>query len=196
MTSKGNSMFKYFNAMFLLFFIFSGCSNIPPTEEIENDITIINTEIENAKATAQDYSGGLLALLIKIRIETLKSTKTMLEQKKNGYKRFIPLSYSIDGKTYLPPDNKNELLNSLNNDLEDLQKDLSKAEKESSQYSHGLLGVLSLTQVATIKNSISFLNQKKLLLKYDIPYYSIMPNTTESSEPGFEPTPGEDIEKF
>ena len=176
--------------------LFSGCSNIPSTEEIDKDISLLNEEISNAQATAQEYSRGLLAVLATVRLETLKTTKVMLEQKKNGYKRFIPLTYSIDGKRYSPPENKDNLLNDLNNDLESLQEDLTKAEKESAQYGGGLLGVFSLTQVATVKNSIAFLKQRSLLLKYDIPYYSLIPNTAGSGEPGFKPTPGKDIDKF
>lgn len=189
-------MGRYFNVIVLTIFIFAGCSNIPSTEEIDKDITILDTEINEAKGTVQEYSGGLLAVLANVRLETLKATKTMLEQKKKGYQRFIPLSYTIDGKKYSPPANKNDILKALNNDLKILQGDLSKAEKESAQYGGGLLGVLSLTQVATVKNSLAFLEQRRLLLKHDIPYYSIIPNVSESSEPDFKPTPGKDIDKF
>jgi len=120
----------------------------------------------------------------------------MLEQKKTGLKRYIPISYAIDGKKYSQPENKNDLLEELERDIESLKNDLAKAEKESKQYSGGLLGVISLTQVATIKNSIVLLDQKRLLLKHDIPYYSIIPTASKSNEPSFNPTPGKDIDKF
>lgn len=120
----------------------------------------------------------------------------MLAQKENGFRRYIPLSYLIDGKEYAPPENKEVLLQELTDDLKDLQQDLSKAEEESAKYGGGLLGVLSLTQVATIENSIAFLNQRRLLLKHDIPYYDIVPAPSGKSKPGFTPTPGEDIDKF
>ena len=120
----------------------------------------------------------------------------MLEQKKSGLKRYIPVSYSIDGKKYSPPENKQELLQDLEKDIKDLKNDLIEAEKESEQYGGGLLGVLSLTKVATVKKPIAFLDQKRLLLKHDIPYYSVFPDTSEKSEPGFKPTSGKDIDKF
>jgi hypothetical protein len=131
-----------------------------------------------------------------VRLETIQSTKAMLEQKKTGLKRYIPISYAIDGKKYSQPENKNDLLEELERDIESLKNDLAKAEKESKQYSGGLLGVISLTQVATIKNSIVLLDQKRLLLKHDIPYYSIIPTASKSNEPSFNPTPGKDIDKF
>ncbi|MBN1546464.1 MAG: hypothetical protein JW902_07390 [Syntrophaceae bacterium] len=189
-------MKRYLNIIFLALFLLSGCSNVPSTEEINGDITTLETEIKDANATVQHYSGGLLYILANVRLETLKTTKTMLEQKRSGLRRYIPLSYSIDGKKYTVPANKDELLQELNDDLENLQQDLSKAEMESSKYGGGLLGLLSLVQVSTVENSIAFLNQRRLLLKHDIPYYSIVTAPSGSLEPSFKPTPGEDINKF
>jgi hypothetical protein len=189
-------MLNYFKTLFFAILILSGCSNVPSTEELDSDIGLLDKEIKEATVTAQDYSGGLLALIVNVRLETLQSTKTMLELKKTGLKRYIPVSYSVDGKKYSPPDNKNELLQELKQDIENLKIDLAKAEKEGDQYVGGLLGVLSLTQVATVKNSLAFLEQRQLLLKHDIPYYSILPATSKSKEPSFKPTPGEDIDKF
>lgn len=189
-------MFNYFKILFLAILLLAGCSNVPSTEEIDSDIGLLDKEIKEATATVQDYSGGLLAILANVRLETLQSTKAMLEQKKTGLKRYIPVSYSVDGKKYSPPENKNDLLQELKQDIENLKNDLAKAEKESDQYGGGLLGVLFLTQVATEKNSIAFLEQRRLLLKHDIPYYSILPATSKSNEPSFKPTPGKDIDKF
>lgn len=189
-------MFNYFKMLFLGILLLAGCSNIPSTEQIDSDIGLLDKEIKEATVTVQDYSGGLLSILANVRLETLKSTKAMLEQKKTGLKRYIPVSYSVDGKKYSPPENKDDLLKELEQEIENLKNDLAKAEKESEQYGGGLLGVLSLTQVATIKNSIAFLEQRRLLIKHDIPYYSILPAASKSNEPSFKPTPGNDIDKF
>lgn len=189
-------MFNYFKILSLTILLLAGCSNVPSTEEIDSDMGLLDKEIKEATATVQDYSGGLLAILANVRLQTLQSTKTMLLQKKTGLKRYIPVSYSVDGKKYSAPENKNHLLQELKQDIENLKDDLAKAEKESDQYRGGLLGVLSLTQVATVKNSIAFLEQRRLLLKHDIPYYSILPATSKSNEQSFKPTPGKDIDKF
>ncbi len=196
MHSRRPLMFNYFKILFLTILLLAGCSNVPSTEEIDSDMGLLDKEIKEATATVQGYSGGLLAILANVRLETLQSTKTMLLQKKTGLKRYIPVSYSVDGKKYSPPENKNHLLQELKQDIENLKDDLAKAEKESDQYGGGLLGVLSLTQVATVKNSIAFLEQRRLLLKHDIPYYSILPATSKSNEQSFKPTPGKDIDKF
>jgi len=189
-------MFNYFKILFLAILLLAGCSNVPSTEEIDRDIGLLDKDIEEATTIVQDYSGGLLAILANVRLGVLQSTKAMLDQKKTGLKRYISISYSVDGKKYSPPENKNDLLQELKQDIESLKIDLVKAEKESEQYGGGLLGVLSLTKLATVENSIAFLEQRRLLLKHDIPYYSILPTASKSNEPTFKPTPGKDIDKF
>lgn len=84
----------------------------------------------------------------------------------------------------------------LNDELDKLRKDLSKAEFESSKYSGGLIKVLDLTRIASVQNSIVFLEQKRLLLKHDIPIYSIVTKASSESRDEFKKTPGEDINKF
>jgi len=189
-------MKNYLCTVAVLVIFISACTNIPSSEDIEKDIATLEQNIKEANENVESYSGGLLLMLSKLRLETFKSTKAMLEQKKSGFNRFIPISYTIDGKKYSPPQNKQELLTEIDKDLNDLKKNLQLAEKESKRYGRGLLGVLSLTKVATEQNSIAFLNQRRILLKHDIPYYSILPQAHEKSGSGFKATPGKDIDKF
>jgi len=176
--------------------LLSGCYEYPSTEEIDGDLAILKDEINDAKANTEKYAGGLLSILASVQLETLKSTKSMLEQKKKGFQRYIPITYTVDGKGYSPPANKGKLLEELTIDIDKAKEELSKAELESSKYGGGLLGVLSLTQVATSNNTLAFLNQRRLLLKYDIPYYNIVPAPPRDQEPDFKATPGEDIDKL
>ncbi len=189
-------MFNYFKILLLGILFVTGCSNIPSTEEIDNDIAKIDREIKEATTTVQNYSGGLLSVLASVRLETLKTTKAMLEQKRTGFKRYIHVTYTVNGNKYSPPKDKDKLLEEIKKDIENLENELKEAKEESKQYGGGLLGVLSLTRVATIKNSIAFLEQRRLLLKHDIPYYSILPADSKNNEPGFKATPGRDIDKF
>lgn len=201
MQSAISNMFMilhHWKTLFVILAMFSctGCSNVPSTKELDKDISILNKEIAEASKTAQKYSGGLIAALVNVRLETLKSTKAMLEQKEIGSRRYIPISYSVEGKKYSPPKNKDELLISLKHDIDKLQRDLVEADKKNQQYKGGLLGVLVLTQVETIRNSIVFLEQKRLLLKYDIPFYSIFSDASGAKGASFKKTPGKDIDKF
>ncbi len=185
------------NLVVIVFTIFlTGCVSIPSTEELDEDINTLSNEIKEVTTTVESYSGGALYLLAKVRLETLESTKVMLEQKKKGLNRFISISYSIDGKKYVPPPNKDELLHDLENDLSELNTSLIEAELESTKYGSGLSGMLSLTEAATLRNSKVLLQQQIYLLKHDIPSYAIYSNDETYEQSDFQPTPGEDIDKF
>ena len=175
--------------------LLSACNKIPSTSELESDIASVEIKINDARKSVSEYQGGLLSILASFRLETLLVTKAMLEQKKSGLKRFIPVSYTVDGKGYMPPSNKQQLLQDIEKDITKLRKQLEEAEMESQGYSGGLLGVLSLTNTVTVKVSIAFLEQRMLLLKHDVPYYA---HLAERNEDGidFVPTPGKDVDKF
>ena len=175
--------------------LLSACSDIPSTSDLETDIASVEKEINDARKTVSEYQGGLLSILASTRVETLLVTRAMLEQKKTGLKRFIPTSYSVDGKKYVPPSNKQQLIREVEQDITKLKKQLEEAEMENQNYSGGLIGVLSSTSVVTIKTSIDFLEQRMLLLKHDIPYYSLLTAPSDKDK-GFIPTQGEDIDKF
>lgn len=181
--------------LIMIFILLSGCTKIPSSEEIEKDIAEIKKAIRIAQKEAESY-GGLLEVLAKIRIETLKTTQAMLNQKSTGLKRYIPIKYTIDGKNYKAPENKNELINEINKDIKELRDELNSGKTESAKYGGGLLLSLSLARESAIKNSLTFLNQRKLLLKHDIPFYSIVPILNNGRGNEFQKAPGKDSDKF
>ena len=175
--------------------LLSACTDIPSTNDIATDMASVENEINDARKTVSEYSGGLLFILASTRLETLLVTRAMLEQKKSGLKRFISTSYSVDGRKHVPPSNKQQLIREIEQDITKLKKQLEEAEMESQNYSGGLIGVLSSTSIVTIKISIAFLEQRMLVLKHDIPYYSLI-DELDGKDKNFIPTPGEDIDKF
>ena len=189
-------MYKCLSFLMISTLVLIGCPNTPSTKELDQDIAKLEAEIKESKSVLDDYSGGLIAVLSRVRLQVLQSTKAMLEQKKMGFRRYIHITYTIDGKKYFPPKNKDKLLKEIKQDINNLKSELEEAKEESKRYEGGLLSVLSLTHIATIKNSIAFLEQKQLLLKYDIPYYAILPVNSKNEELVFKPTPGKDIDKF
>lgn len=176
----------------------AGCTNPPSTSEIDADIEELNAKITEAADDLSKFDGGALAVLAKLRLETIKSTKDMIEQKKIGINRFIKIAYTVDGEKYSVPENKVELLKGIDEDLKALHIDRDKAEHEALMYGGGLLGALALMNLYTVKNSIAFLDQKRLLLKHDIPSYAILPEKEREDEgkSGFKATPGRDVDKF
>jgi len=192
-------MKKLAKAILILFLLITlgSCGNVPSTEDLDKDIAELTKEIKVTENEVNKYSGGLLKILLEIRKEILINTQLMLEQKRSGLKRFIHINYNIDGNKYLPPENKNDLLKNIQDEMKLLQNDISKARKESNRYSGGLIKVLIEIRAATLENSLAFVSQRELLLKYDIPFYSIIPKSgNDGKGQKFKATPGEDIEKF
>lgn len=189
---------KIFQPLFCGFLLL-GCFScqVPSTEELDKEISKIEKEIISVNNESEKYSGGLIKALIDIRKETFKNTKTILEQKKLGIKRFIPVTYTIDGEKYSPPDNKMELINDIQMDIEKLERGAEKIQKKSNKYTGGLIKVMLQMELATVENNVAFLEQRKLLLKHDIPLYTVMPKLdNKKSDKEFKPTQGKDISKF
>lgn len=173
------------------------CGNVPSTDDLDKHIAELSKEIKSAENDANMYSGGLLKILIEVRKEILTNTKLMLEQKRSGLKRFIHINYNIDGKKYSAPDNKNNLLKNIQNEMISIRNNILKAKKESNRYSGGVIKVLIDVKAATLENSLAFLKQRELLLKYDIPFYAAIPESGAGGKGSeFKPTPGKDVEKF
>lgn len=175
--------------------VLSGCMKYPSAKDLEADIYRIDQQLIEAKQEKEKYGDGLLSILISLRIETLLNTRAMLQQKATGINRFIPLTYSINGELYTPPDNKSMLIAEIDEDLTKLRSDHDAAIAESEKYSGGLLQVLSLTKATTTENTIVMLEQRKMLLMHDIPTYTIL-GLKDTNETGYKATPGEDIDKF
>ena len=185
-----------FRMLFLCLLILTGCSEIPSTDKIDKDIATIESEIKEAKGVIEKYSGGLLKKMAQIRLEVLKSTKTMLNQKKIGLNRYIPISYSINGKKYTPPNNKSELILELSQEIKKLESDLLNAHEESSRYSGGFLKLTSLMQEATVKNTIAFAEQRYFLLKHDVPYFHFLAETSKNKDTYTKPATKEDLDNL
>lgn len=180
----------------LLLFCLS-CNKPPSTEELDADIATLNHEIKKAETESKQYSGGLIKILIDIKNDILTNSKLMLEQKRTGLKRFININYTVSGEKYLPPPNKDDLLKNIHNEINNINNEISKAQRESDRYTGGLIKVLLDVKTATLANSLVFLKQKELLLKYDIPFYSVIPKSNgEEGKKQFKITPGKDIDKF
>lgn len=181
----------------LLLFTLGSCGNVPTTDELDKDIAELTKAIKATENEVKKYSEGLLKTLLELNKDILTNTKLMLEQKRSGFKRFIPIKYNIDGKKYLPPNNKEDLLKTIQDEIINVQNDIAKARKESDRYSGGLIKVLAEVKAATLENSLAFITQRELLLKYDIPFYAIVPQSDAAEkDKKFKATPGHDIDKF
>ena len=121
-----------------------------------------------------------------MRLETLKTTKAMLEQKRASWLRRISLAYTIDGKIFPPIEQS--VLASLEEDIAKQRNEIAKSEVEASQYSGGLLQSMLLLTTATQRSSLAFIEMRYFATKWGIPLYlsteKSMTNRDNPSSPG------------
>lgn len=153
--------------------------------DLEKDIQAVSLQIDAAEKENVQYSGGLVKSLIILRLQILKNTKVMLEQKKYALKHGIPVKYTCKGEIYQPTPADQTAIQEIESDIRNQEAKLSEAEVENAKYSGGLVKAMILSQISTIKNTIAMLEQRKLTAKYGIPLFAFAkeePATTQIKE--------------
>ena len=193
MQATGHKM-MYLLLLLLCFFATIGCDQIPSTKDLDKDIDILRKQVEQINQDAAQY-GGLVHTLMLIRTNVVKNTLAALEQKATGYKRFIPITYTINLKEF-DIRNKDDQLKGLDASILEIKTQIKSAEEENNRYSGGLLKALILTRKAIAENTLAFLEQKRMLLKHDIPIVTVMPDpkqlNEDKSKNSFQKSPGSD----
>ena len=164
------------------------------TETLQKEIDYVQSEIVSAEAENEKYSGGLIQSLIALRIETLKQTRAMLEQKRSGLAQGIRVNYTIDGKRYAPPPDKTEQLERIRQEIAGNQSKIDAQKAEAARYSGGLVLAMKLSSVATAEQTQAMLHQWRVALEFDLPLYAStkVTESSGSSSDSEEPTQQED----
>ena len=143
----------------------------PPSGEIAADIAAIDMRLRQAEAEDARLAGGLVKALLGSEMGILRQTRAMLQQRASSWTFGIGLRYSVDGQSFVPPPNAPEQLATVEAEIAQTKEKLAAAEAEAARYSGGLVQALSLSTVATIRNSLSMLEQRRLALKYALPQF-------------------------
>src|ERR1700733_6638253 len=137
--------------IFILFIVlvFSGCDSKglekQQAQSIRTEVARLDSEIAEAERAKEQYSGVLVNALMSSRIEILKQTRAMLQQRSNAWRFGIAMKYAIDGKQFTLPDGAAQLLPDLEKQLEENKAKIQEQEKTVSLYSGGLVQALSLS---------------------------------------------------
>lgn len=141
-------------------------------------VASLKTEIKNARsqiAAAESesarYSGGLVKALVESRVQTLKQTLVMLEQRDKAWTFGLRLSYTVDGKAFALPPGVKDQLPQVEDELRQLSTKIDAQTREASRYSGGLIHALSLSTLETMKQTEAMLNQRRLAIRYELPQY-------------------------
>lgn len=137
------------------------------TFEIDRDRAAISAELTSAQSEVDQYQRGAIKVLLDARIEALRHTATMLEQKRKSLIRRISLAYVIDGHHVEAA--SDSALNDILDELTAAEKRITLAKADADRYSGGLVQGIKLMTVATEELSAAQLRMKFYTAKYGLP---------------------------
>jgi hypothetical protein len=155
---------------------------------LKADIAMLDGEIKIAEAEDAKYSGGLIKALIGARLEILRQTKAMLDQRAKASTFGIALKYVVDGKPFTPSLSAKSDLTGIESELAGLKAKIAAQETEVARYSGGLVYAMGLSTLATLHQTEAMLEQKRLAIQYELPQFignagnPRAPTTTSSSQ--------------
>jgi hypothetical protein len=180
----------------LLLGVVPACAQQPTAaEKVEADARIAAelTEVENQikEAETQDakYTGGLIKALIAARLETLRQTKAMLQQRAKAQNLNVALRYTIDGKAFAPPPTASQEIAGIESELTATRLKIAVEEADAARYSGGLVLAMKLSSIATMHQTEAMLDQKRLSLKYGLPQYLGFQTSAPASQAVTAPRP-------
>jgi len=152
----------------------------PSRADLVGDLEALDEEIGAAEADLGEIKGGLLADVIRLRLQTLSLTRDMLDQKNRALLRGISLNYRVEGRLLTPdPAAADSLLSEIN----DIRTQLADQRAEAEQVG-GLLGVMHQTAVATTELTLAMLQQAHVAKKHGLPFPITPPTDTASDNLG------------
>jgi hypothetical protein len=175
---------KRFVVMVILAYAVSACEQLVAPErvaQLKKDLDVVAAQINAGEAEDAKYSGGLVKALIAMRLATLRNTQAMLDQRLKSWTFGIGMRYTVDGKSLVANPVETQQVSAMDRELSDLRTRIAGQEAEASRYSGGLVQAMTLASVATMRQTEALLDQRRLLLKYEIPAYAVAPTSTTAT---------------
>ena len=169
----------------LVFFVlaFSACKgaqkNDPQTiakiGELKKELEVTKAEIEDAAKSDNELAGGLVKVLISVRLEILKTNEALIQQRIQALESGTPIKLEVLGTT----PNEQEAV-SLEEEIQEKHNQLDAQKKDAARYSGGLVLAMKHSAIATTENTIAMLEQRRLIAKYGL-FYKLAGAKGESS---------------
>jgi hypothetical protein len=157
---------------------------------VKAEISAVDAQITDAEAENVKYAGGLVKALVESRLATLKQTRALLAQRATADDLNVAIRYTADGKPFTLPDGAAAALAGVEAELEAIKPKIAAAEAEAARYAGGLVQAMSLTTVATMRQSQAMLDQKLVSLKYGLPQFIGFASDQLRSTASFAPLAG------
>lgn len=153
-----------------LIYMLEGCYKPPSTDELEKDLQIVRHDIAALTSDNTTHSSYVKELK-DFRLEILKNTEAMLQQKSTGINRIINITYNVDGKALPIPADVEQELAQIEEGLTLINHDIGKYQAESAKLIGGTIKILLDLNIATLQVTETLLKQKAIALKNKIPLY-------------------------
>lgn len=132
--------------------------------QLANDLGEQEAELAKAKHQLDLYAGGLIRTIIAMRVEVAELNVVLLRQKQLlSAHSIVPPTTTT--KITSPPA---EALGELEEEIRRKSTEIERTEAEARRYSGGLIQVSLLMRAETEKMTLAMLDQRRLVLKYQI----------------------------
>ncbi len=152
-----------------LLFLFACTHSLDPEERkqietLRSELEIVRKEVATAQTELSKYGGGIIQTLLLARIEILKTTEALIQQRTQAIEGNAPVSIQTQA-TRQDLDKADKLAAEI---IKQEEK-LSEAEIEADKYSGGLIQAIALSTVATQAQTLAMLRQQFLIAKLGLP---------------------------
>jgi hypothetical protein len=154
----------------LILLLADGCHFKPSPEDqakidaLQIELKAVREDVSAAEQKNSALAGGLVKALVEVRLEVLKTTEALLQQRINALESGARVTISIPATQ---PDAK--LAESLEGDIKVQEDQLKAAQVEAAQYAGGLIAAMKQATVATQEQSLAMLKSRYLAAKYGLP---------------------------
>jgi len=148
-------------------FLSSACAQTLTPEQkqtvanLKEDLRRIQQEITDATQEDAKYSGGVIKVLVDVRLQILKTNAALVEQRiqalESGARQDVVVNV-----TKADPAKADELVK----EIAAQEQKVAEARREADRYSGGLIQAISESTVATNKQTLAMLEQQYFIAKY------------------------------
>ena len=136
-------------------------SGIP---ELQAELKPVQDEIRATEEEDQKYAGGLVKSLIAVRIQILRTTEALLQQKIIALKTGAPLKLEVRTMQMDP-----QRAEALEKEIFAKKQEIEVQRSEAARYSGGLVLAMKHATIATGEQTLAMLEQQYLVAKYGLP---------------------------
>lgn len=132
-------------------------------EELRDELESIRTEIGAAEKKNAALAGGLVKALVEARLEILKTTEALVQQRIHAIESGAKIDVAVKGAEPDP-----ELAQALEAQIAEQQEEVEEARREAARYSGGLVAAMKGATLATSEQTLAMLKQRYLSAKYGL----------------------------